>query len=252
MKSLSKAALALAVTAAAAPGVAHAQYRPQRGGSIEQQIVNEIGNALNQMNRPRPVPFPGGNNGVQNLNPGAGFNLAPGGSSSVGNLSGGGFGPGIQPMYNPGFPGGQPMYNPDYNPGYVNQPYYQTPGYQTPGYYTPPVQGYPAQDPYAQQAGYTYAPTTTYVSTGATRYQIPAGYGGSAVGSVINYGGANYSINADGTMSPAGASGPAAPAAPAAQRYHVPAEYAGMPAGYVINYGGANYLTNGDGTMSPY
>jgi len=36
----------------------------------------------------------------------------------------------------------------------------------------------------------------------AVRYQIPAQFAGSAPGTTVNYGGANYVINNDNTMSP--------------------------------------------------
>jgi len=44
----------------------------------------------------------------------------------------------------------------------------------------------------------------TYVQTTAQRYYVPAEYAGTPAGSVINYGGINYVVNGDGTMSPYG------------------------------------------------
>lgn len=228
---------------------ARTQPYPNNNGQLERQIINEIGNALTQMNRPRPVPFPGGNNNTAGLNQGFGqygrgnnaARFAPSyGSNSVANLNNNGFSQGGQNYQDPG------VYN---VPGYVPQgnPYYNSPGYypQTNTVYNQPTQEY-AQYDYATQPA-------SYSQPAGQQYQIPAGYGGVGVGSVVNYGGASYVINANGTMSPSSGSSAATPTTTAAvQRYQVPAQYAGTPAGYVINYGGVNYLTSVDGTMSPY
>lgn len=144
---------------------------------------------------------------------------------------------------------GQPTYpNPGYTP-YQNP--YQNPN---PGYYPNQANSYQANRPYqAQRPVYGqngYQPTQGYAqpgyAQGAQRYQLPAQFGGSAPGSQVNYGGANYVVNQDGTMSPA------APPIPAVQRYQIPPQYAGAAPGSTVNYGSANYTINGDGTMSPF
>jgi len=136
-----------------------------------------------------------------------------------------------------GMPGGyaQPGYPMQRGPGYYPQ---GNPGYQQPyrqGYYP---QQQPQQGYYPQQQ-----PATTQ------RYQLPAQYAGATPGSSVSYGGANYVVNADGTMSPGGG----APAQPleSATRYQLPPQYARTAPGSVIGYGGASYVVNNDGTMSP-
>jgi hypothetical protein len=91
------------------------------------------------------------------------------------------------------------------------------------------------------------------------RYQMPAGYEGSAVGSVISYGGASYVVAGDGTMTAyAGAAqggsnaAQTTPGPVAGQRYQIPTELAGTAAGNTITYGGYNYLVRSDGTMTYY
>ncbi len=154
----------------------------------------------------------------------------------------------------PGMQGGyaQPGY-PQRGPGYYPQ---GAAGYQQPqqGYYPQqqPQQGYypqqqPQQNYYAQQPPqrgyYPQQPAT------APRYQLPAQYAGAAPGSPVSYGGANYVVNADGTMSP----GTAAPAPPvnSSPRYQIPPQFAATAPGSVVGYNGASYVINTDGTMSP-
>ncbi len=86
-----------------------------------------------------------------------------------------------------------------------------------------------------------------YVPTSAVRYQIPAQFAASAPGTTVSYRGANYVINANGTMSPAAAATPAANAV----RYQIPGQFAGSAPGTNVTYGGANYVINNDNTMSP-
>jgi len=73
-------------------------------------------------------------------------------------------------------------------------------------------------------------------------YAIPGGYD-STPDSVIEYGGATYTVNSDGTtMSPVSVDVPV---------YAIPGGYDSTP-GSVIEYGGATYTVNPDGTtMSP-
>jgi hypothetical protein len=82
----------------------------------------------------------------------------------------------------------------------------------------------------------------------AVRYQLPPQYAAGAPGTTVNYGGANYVINPDRTMSPAAFA--AQPAANAV-RYQIPPQYAASAPGTTVNYGGANYVVNADRTMSP-
>lgn len=77
------------------------------------------------------------------------------------------------------------------------------------------------------------------------RYQLPGQFSGNAPGTTVNYGGTNYVVNADGTMSPAAQSGANA------TRYRLPGQFGGSAPGTTVTYGGANYLINNDGTMSP-
>jgi hypothetical protein len=72
-------------------------------------------------------------------------------------------------------------------------------------------------------------------------YQIPDGYAGYAAGTVISYGGSNYTILSNGTMVLADQG--------AAQTYLIPAGYAGYAPGTVIAYGGSNYTIGLNGTM---
>ena len=181
-----------------------------------------------------------------------------------------------QPSYNPYWQTQQPTYQPQSNPYYQNpyqtsQPYTTTAStgqrYQIPGGYANSpgsVINYGGtsyqinydgtMSPYSGVQQTSYQPTQT--QSNGQRYQIPAGYQGYSVGSVISYGGNSYQIGADGTMtassSTTNTTTTAASQPASGQRYQVPAEYAGTAAGYIINYGGANYLTAGDGTMTPY
>ena len=91
-------------------------------------------------------------------------------------------------------------------------------------------------------------PAAAQPAANAARYQIPPQYAASAPGTTVTYGGANYVINADRTMSPAAA---AAQPAANATRYQIPAQFAGSAPGSTISYGGANYVINNDNTMSP-
>ena len=139
---------------------------------------------------------------------------------------------------------GQPGYQPQVGPDYYQQ---GGRGYQQPqqGYYPQqqPQQGYYPQ----QQPQQRYYPQQQPAA--AQRYQLPTQYAGTAPGSTVAYGGANYVVNADGTMSPR----TAAPAQPRANtlRYRIPAQYAGTAPGSTVTYGGANYVINNDNTMSP-
>jgi len=78
-----------------------------------------------------------------------------------------------------------------------------------------------------------------------TRYQLPGQFSGNAPGTTVNYGGTNYTVNSDGTMSPATQSGANA------MRYQLPGQFRGNAPGTTVNYGGTNYTVNSDGTMSP-
>jgi|GEM_PF-6148446 len=113
----------------------------------------------------------------------------PGGGHPGGGHPGGGHHPGY-PHHNPGYPHHNPGY-PHHNPGYPHYNYGHRPG----GYWNGGV--------YYTNSYYTTPSQTTYVAAPAvTRYQVPAEYVGTAPGYVINYGGANYITNTDGTMSP--------------------------------------------------
>lgn len=194
--------LAATLLPLASAGLAQAQQKPSVGQQVERQILNNLENAaLGQPATPNPnLPYA----------------TAPG-----------------QPGYaQPGY--GQPGYG---QPGYA-QPGYAQPGYAQPGY------GYQQR-----RLGY-FQPQQS-----APRYQIPAQNAGAAPGSAISYGGANYVVNGDGTMSPA-ASAPNPNSAPApvasnTPRYQIPAQNAGAAPGSTIAYGGANYFVNNDNTMSP-
>jgi hypothetical protein len=140
---------------------------------------------------------------------------------------------------------GQPNY------GYQNQGYpYQNQGY-TPYQVQRPVYGPNGyQPPYGQgyvQPGYQQTRPGLLGQQAAQRYQLPAQYSGYAPGSTVSYGGANYVVNRDRTMSPSAGVQPA----PAVQRYQIPTQYAGAAAGSTVIYGGRSYAINSDGTMSP-
>ena len=133
-----------------------------------------------------------------------------------------------------------PYQNQTYSP-YQNQatrPYeVQRPAYGQNGYQPRPGQGY-------SQPGYRHG----YPGQPATqRYQLPAQYRGYGPGSSLSYGGTNYVVNHDGTMSPATHFRPA----PAPLRYQIPAQFAGAAPGSTVTYGAAHYAINNDGTMSP-
>ena len=90
--------------------------------------------------------------------------------------------------------------------------------------------------------------TSAITGQPAMRYQLPPQLASSAPGTTVSYGGANYVVNADGTMSPAAAA--AQPAANAV-RYQIPAQLASSAPGTTVSYGGATYVINNDNTMSP-
>jgi hypothetical protein len=205
-----------------------------RGRRLERQMMNNVGNLINgtQPNYPNPnYPAP------------------------------------TQPYYNPSqipqagyaMPGYQPQAGPSYYPqgGSVyqqpQQAYYQRP---QPYYYQQPQQAY-----YQRPQPYYYQQPQQPVSGPALaqRYQLPAQFAGTAPGSVVSYGGANYIVGNDGTMTaysgPAqtpATTQPAASGVVANQRYQIPPEFAGTASGYIITYGGRNYLTGDDGTMTLY
>src|SRR5262245_11825570 len=123
----------------------------------------------------------------------------------------------------------------------------------------------------------------TQPAANAVRYQLPAQFGGNAPGTTVNYGGTNYIVNADRTMSPTSAmvagqpGGYGYPATPGTERramymapgavrnqpvyaspqtssatqYQLPAQFRESAPGTTLTYGGANYVINNDGTMSP-
>jgi hypothetical protein len=198
-----------------------------------------------------------GGAGAQNVN--SGQRLERQMMNNVGNLING-----TQPNYpNPNYPAPTQPY---YNPSQIPQAGYAMPGYQPqagPSYY--PLGGSAYQRP---QPGYYQRPQPGYYQqpqqpasgpAWAQRYQLPAQYAGTAPGSVVSYGGANYIVGNDGTMTaysgPAqtpATTQPAASGVVANQRYQIPAEFAGTASGYIITYGGRNYLTGDDGTMTLY
>ncbi len=90
--------------------------------------------------------------------------------------------------------------------------------------------------------------TTTHAQVPGQPYQVPAGYEGYSAGTLINYGGANYVIQGNGTMLLA-AQGSMDDSGQATQAYQVPAGYEGYSAGTLINYGGTNYQIQDNGTM---
>ena len=212
-----------------------AQQRGNVGQQIERQLLNNLGNAVaGQPNTPAPNPPYGPYPGQQ-----------------------GGYGqPGYQPQGGPGYyqPGGLGYQQPQ--PGYSPQPGYD-PQQPRPGYYPQqPQQGYyPQQQP--QQGYYPpqqppqgyYPPQQPQQPAMAQRYRLPTQYAGATPGTAISYGGANYVVNADGTISPRTAA-PAQPRA-TAPRYRIPSQFAGTPPGSTVTYGGANYVINQDNTMSP-
>ena len=61
--------------------------------------------------------------------------------------------------------------------------------------------------------------------------QIPDGYAGYAAGTVISYGGSNYTIGSNGTMTLADQG--------AGQAYQIPDGYSGYAPGTVVAYGGS-------------
>ncbi len=77
-----------------------------------------------------------------------------------------------------------------------------------------------------------------------TAYQIPDGYGGYAQGTTISYGGANYVIQGNGTMIPAGgyADGGGGYSVVDQTAYQIPAGYGGYADGSTLSYGGADYV----------
>jgi len=117
-------------------------------------------------------------------------------------------------------------------------------GQTAPGTFTNSIAGNAPQG--GRQQGAVYQPS------GGQRYQVPAGYQGSAAGSVIDYGGAAYTAAGDGTMTSysRGYQGVTPPSG--GQAYQIPAGYEGYGAGSVINYGGASYTAAGDGTMTAF
>jgi len=179
--------------------------------------------------------------------------------NNVGNLING-----TQPNYpNPNYPAPTQPY---YNPSQIPQAGYAMPGYQPqagPSYYPQGGSAYQRSQPgYYQrpQPGYYQRPQQPASGPAlAQRYQLPAQFAGTAPGSVVSYGGANYIVGNDGTMTaysgtaqmPANTQ-PAASGVVPSQRYQIPAEFADTASGYIITYGGRNYLTEGDGTMTLY
>jgi hypothetical protein len=132
----------------------------------------------------------------------------------------------------------------------VGQPAAAVPG--QPGGYGYPVTPGQAVRGIERQAMYNAAGAVTgqpgYMPGQAawgTRYRLPAQFSGNAPGTTVNYGGTNYFVNADGTMSPASQSGANA------MRYRLPAQFGGSTPGTAVTYGGSNYVVNADGTMSP-
>jgi len=85
------------------------------------------------------------------------------------------------------------------------------------------------------------------IGTAVTVYAIPVGFD-TTPGTVVEYGGATYTVNPDGTtMSPIVVE----EATTDVPVYAIPAGYDTTP-GTVIEYGGAVYTVNPDGTtMSP-
>ncbi|WP_435008791.1 hypothetical protein P12x_000049 [Tundrisphaera lichenicola] len=135
---------------------------------------------------------------------------------------------------------GQPNYsypNQGYSRYQVQRPVYGQPGYQQPG------MGYNQPGPW----GYRQPQSNSYGRQAAQRYRLPNQYNGAAPGSTVSYGGANYVVNADRTMSPASLP----QAVPAIQRYQIPSQFSGAAPGSTVTYGSRNYAINNDGTMSP-
>ena len=85
------------------------------------------------------------------------------------------------------------------------------------------------------------------------RYQIPAGYENSPVGSLISYKGTPYVIAGDGTMSPP-TDGARAPSQPVAPKLLSDPRAICRDRGRASSSptGGASYLTAADGTMTVY
>jgi hypothetical protein len=192
-------------------GPARAQRPANLGRQMEGQILNNVGNAVTGQ-------------------PGAAY---PG-----------------QPGVYPGQPGVYPG-----QPGavYPGQPGAIVPG--QPGGYGVPATPRQALQGMERQAISSVTSTVTGQpgygpgqAGSGVRYQLPAQFAASAPGTTVNYGGVNYVVNADRTMSPVGAA--AQPAANAA-RYQVPSQFAASVPGTTVNYGGTNYVINADRTMSP-
>jgi len=192
---------------------AHAQRGNNVGQQMERQLMNNLGSSISgQPNYPYPNQSYNAYQGIQ-----------------------GGYGQSGYPMQRgPGyFPQGTQGYQQPYRSGsYTQQSYY--PQQPQTGYY-------PQQQP--QQGYYPQQPATTQ------RYQLPAQFAGTAPGSSISYGGVNYVVNVDGTMSPGGAAPAQLPES--APRYQLPSQFTATAPGSVIGYNGASYVINNDGTMSP-
>lgn len=135
--------------------------------------------------------------------------------------------------------------------GYPDGPYTYSamrPAWGQPGYLPPPQQQQPWQAaPQPGMAAYGPARPGPGIRPGARRFQLPAQFNGQAAGSAVAYGGANYIVNGDGTMSPA----PGPMVSASAPRYQLPPRFLGSAGGTTIQYGGRNYTVNGDGTMTP-
>ena len=196
-------------------GPAHAQQRGNAGQQFERRLLNNLENAVTG----QP------NNPYQNQP----YTTYPG-------QQGGYAQPGYQPQGGTGYyqQGGRGYQQPQQ--GYYPQ--------QQPAYYPqqqPQPGTYPQQQP--QSGYYPQQPAAS------PRYQLPAQYAGTATGTAVFYGGQNYVINADRTMSP----GPAASTQPRANapRYQIPAQFAGTTPGSTVTYGGTNYVINYDNTMTP-
>jgi hypothetical protein len=100
----------------------------------------------------------------------------------------------------------------------------------------------PDSSPPADSSSPDDSPPPTDDQGSGQAYQIPDGYAGYAAGTVISYGGSNYTIGSNGTMTLADQG--------AGQTYQVPDGYAGYAAGTVISYGGSNYTIGSNGTMT--
>jgi len=132
----------------------------------------------------------------------------------------------------------------------VGQPAAVVPG-QPIGYGYPATPGQVLQG-MQRQAFYNAAGTVTgqpgYMPGQAawgTQYQMPAHLSGYAPGTTVNYGGTSYTVNANGTMSPAAQWGGNA------MTYQLPGQFERTTPGTIVAYGGASYVVNANGTMSP-